>query len=112
MKGKMAIIGDGDGVLVFKSVGMDAYCAENPESAKHLLRGIAKEYQIIFITDVLAKQMEQTISEYAAMPYPILVSVPSMSGGNGYGYEVLRRESERALGINILYDEEKGNERK
>ncbi len=109
MKGKMAIIGNGDSVLVFKSAGMDAFCAEEKESARHLLKDLAKEYQVIFLTDVLAKDMEDTLSEYAAKTYPIILTLPSMNGSNGYGYEQLKKQSERALGIDILFQEKNDN---
>ena len=54
MKGKMAIIGDGEGALVFRSVGMDAYAAEDAAAAALLLRELAERYQVVFVTDVLA----------------------------------------------------------
>ena len=65
MKGRMAIIGDGDGALVFRSAGMDAYAAEDGADAKRLLRTLAKEYQVIFVTDVFAAEMEEEFSAYA-----------------------------------------------
>lgn len=110
MKGRMAIIGDGDGALVFRSAGMDAYAAEDGAEAKRLLVRLAKEYQVIFVTDVFAAQMEEEMSAYAAGPYPIVLSVPSVRGGNGYGGKLLRRQSERALGMDILpREQEKTN---
>ena len=54
MKGKMAIIGDGDGTLVFRSAGMDAFAASSAAEAKKLLSSLAESYQVIFITDVVA----------------------------------------------------------
>ena len=38
MKGRMAIIGDGDGALVFRAAGMDAFRAESGAEAKELLK--------------------------------------------------------------------------
>ena len=91
MKGKMAIIGDGEGALVFRSVGMDAYAAEDAAAAARLIRELAERYQVIFVTDVLAAQMEEVI----------IVPIPSVQGGNGYGAQLLRSYSERALGMDI-----------
>lgn len=102
MNGKMAIIGDGDGALVFRSAGMDAYAASDTAEAKRLLVRLAKEYQVIFVTDFFAAQMEECIAAYASEAYPIIMSVPSVRGGNGYGEKMLRRQSERALGMDIL----------
>ena len=99
MKGRMAIIGDGDGALVFRSAGMDAYAAEDGADAKRLLRTLAKEYQVIFVTDVFAAEMEEEIAAYAGQAYPIVTTIPSVRGGNGYGAEMLKKQSERALGM-------------
>ncbi len=108
MKGKMAIIGDGDSVLVFKAVGIDAYGTESGEEARRILTKLAKEYQIIFVTDKLAKELKETADSFSSSAYPIILTLPSMSGSSGYGYEVLKREMERALGIDILFKDGDG----
>ncbi len=102
MKGKMAIIGDGDSVLAFKAGGVEAYGVDHVEKARDLLKKLAKEYSVIFITDVLAKDMDDVIRRYLNAPYPIIIPVPSGAGSNGYGEICLRRETERALGVDIL----------
>lgn len=105
MKGKMAIIGDGDGALVFSSAGVDAFAASDGAEAARLLARLAKEYQIIFITDVFAAQMETEIAAYSDTAYPVILSVPSVRGGNGFGAETLRKYSERALGMDVTRTE-------
>ncbi len=107
MKGRMAIIGDGDGVFVFRAAGMDAYRADGGADAVAVLHKIAQEYQVIFVTDALAAQMGEAMAAYDGAAYPIVLPVPSARGGEGYGAEQLRRYSERALGMDILPREEK-----
>ena len=102
MKGKMAIIADGDGALVFRAAGIDAFRAENAAQARPLLQKLAAEYRVIFVTDTLAAQMEEAITAYDGAAYPIVLCVPSAQGEGGYGGERLRRYSERALGMDIL----------
>ena len=103
MKGKIAIIGDGDSVLAFKAGGMEAFRVENADMARSTLKRIAKEYQIIYITDALAKDIDETIKHYISEPYPIIISIPSQDGSNGYGMECIRHEMERSLGVDILF---------
>lgn len=103
MLGKMAVIGDGDSVLAFKAGGIDAYGSENADMARSILKQIAKNYQIIFITDTLAKEIDDTIKNYVDSPYPIILPVPSKAGSNGYGMEGLKKEMERSLGVDILF---------
>jgi V/A-type H+-transporting ATPase subunit F len=103
MKGKMAIIGDGDGVIAFTAGGIDAYPVTSPEKAGETLKKLAKEYSIIFITDVLAEKIDEIISRYVSVPYPIIIPVPSKSGSNGYGMQTLKTAMDKALGVDILF---------
>lgn len=104
MKGRMAIIGDGDSVLAFKAGGVDAYSAVNAEEAHKILNKLAKSYQIIFITDDLCRPLDEVIKKYITMPYPIILSVPSRFGSNGYGTEQLKSAMDKALGVDILFN--------
>ena len=108
MKGKMAMIGDGDSVLVFKAVGIDAYAVSGAEEARGLLASLADTHEMIFVTDTLARDMSDVISRYNSSAYPIIIPVPSENGSNGHGYEILRKQTEKALGVDILFNGGKG----
>jgi len=103
MKGKIAIIGNDDSVLAFKAGGVDSFSASHPEFARDLLKKLAKEYQIIFITDTIAKEIDDLIARYLNMPYPIILTVPSKEGSNGYGMKGIKKSMEKALGVDILF---------
>ncbi len=104
MQGKMAIIGDGDSILAFKSVGIEAFSVVNHEEAEKLIKTLAKDYKIIFITERLAKESDETIKKYAETPYPIILPVPDKKGSDGYGMENLKRAMDKALGVDILFN--------
>ncbi len=103
MQGKMAVIGDGDSILAFKAGGVDAYGTENSDMARATLKRIAKNYQIIFITDTIAAELDDTIKNYSSEPYPVIIPIPSKNGSNGYGMDRLKKEMERSLGVDILF---------
>lgn len=105
MKGKMAIIGDGDSVLAFTACGVKAFSVDSVENAENLIKKLAKEYQIIFITDVIAKQIDEVIKRYTSATFPIILPLPSKDGSNGYGMEGVKRAMEKALGVDILFNE-------
>lgn len=102
MKGKTAIIGDGESILVFKAVGVEPFSVSSAEEAEKTLSKIAKDYKIIFITDDFAVEIDDKIRKYTAQSYPVIVSVPSKAGSNGYGEKNLTDAMEKALGINIF----------
>lgn len=102
MKGKTAIIGDGESILVFKAVGVEPFSVKSAAEAENVLTEAAKTYKIIFITDDFAREIDDKIKKYTDKSYPIIVSVPSKAGSNGYGEKNLIDAMEKALGINIF----------
>ena len=100
---KMAVIGSGDGILVFKAAGVDAFPVEDDKKAREVLRAIAKDYAVIFLAEDLAEKLGDFLKRFNEAPYPAILSVPSGGEGGGFGMEELRRASERALGADILF---------
>ena len=96
MLGKTAIVGDGDSITVFKAAGVDAF------PAREVIRRIAKDYKIIFLTEEFARPLADFLKRFDEAPYPVILSVPSKNGSTGYGAEMLKEATERALGVNIL----------
>lgn len=106
MTGKMAIVGDGDSIMVFKAAGVATFPAENEKKARDTLRRIAKEYQIIFLTEELARPLSEFLKRFDEEPYPVVLSIPSKNGSSGHGEELLKSAMERALGVDILFNRE------
>lgn len=102
MTGKMAIVGGGDGIMVFKAAGVANFPAADEKQARDILRKIAKEYQIIFLTEDLARPLTEFLKRFDEEPYPVVVSIPS-GNSEGYGMEVLKNAMDRALGVDILF---------
>lgn len=106
MTGKTAIVGGDDGITVFKAAGVATFPASDEKKAREVLRKIAKEYQIIFITEDLARNMTEFLKRFDEEPYPVVVSIPASGGSTGYGIEVLKNAMERALGVDILFNKD------
>lgn len=105
MQDKIAIIGDGESITVFKAAGVAAFPAENEQNARDIIRKIAKEYKIIFLTEELARPLSAFLKRFDEEPYPVILSIPSKNGTMGYGAEMLKSAMERALGVDILYND-------
>ena len=104
MNGKIAIVGDGDSITVFKAAGVATFPAETEAKAREVLRKIAREYKIIFLTEELARPLTEFLKRFDEEVYPVVLSIPSRSGSTGYGAEVLKSAMERALGVDILFN--------
>ena len=98
------MVGDGDSITVFKAAGVATFAAENEVKAKEILRKVAREYKIIFLTEELARPLSAFLKRFDEEPYPVVLSVPSGKGSTGYGEEVLKSAMERALGVDILFN--------
>ena len=107
MKGKIAVIGDSDCTLIFRSIGAETYLVKNKNECEELLKKIKNDYKIIFITDNYTSQMEETILELNSDVYPIILTIPNKDGSNGYGIQEIKREMEKSLGIDILFNQDK-----
>ena len=106
MKGKMAIVGDGDSIMVFKAAGVATFPAEDEKKARETLRKVAKDYQIIFLAENLARPLAEFLKRFDESAYPVVLSIPAAGGSTGYGMEVLKGAMERALGVDILFHED------
>ncbi len=106
MIGKMAIVGDGDSITVFKAAGVATFPARDEKEAREKLRKAATEYKIIFLTEELARSLGSFLKRFDEEPFPVVVTVPSKNGSTGYGKEILKSAMERALGVDILFRDE------
>ena len=103
MTGKTAIVGSGDGITVFKASGVATFPVYDEKKAREILRKIAKEYQVIFLTEELAKPLTEFLKRFDEEPYPVILTIPSGEGESGYGMQMLKNAMERALGVDILF---------
>ena len=104
MTGRCAIVGDGDSIMVFKAAGVDSFSAADGKSARDTLRKVAREYSVIFLTEELARELGDFLKRFDEQPYPVVLSIPSKTGSTGYGTELLQSAMERALGVDILFN--------
>lgn len=105
---KIGVIGDRSSVLGFKAVGLDVFPCSNKEEAKHILHRIAKEqYAIIYITELLCKDLTEDIDRYKDLRLPAIIPIPGIDGTHGIGIANLKKSVERAVGADILFSNEK-----
>jgi len=100
---KIGVIGDRDSVLLFKAVGLDVFFEDEGESANRTLHKLAREgYAIVFVTEKLFPACAETIAEYEGSAYPAIVPIPDNQGSRGVGEDALRKNVEKAVGMDIL----------
>jgi V/A-type H+-transporting ATPase subunit F len=101
--GKIAVLGDGDSVELFKAAGAEVFTADNEMNALQTLKRLVSEkYAIVFVTENIAVMLEKQIEELKSQPFPVVIPIPSASGTNGFGMAGISRDVEKAVGVDIF----------
>lgn len=102
---RVAVIGDKDSVLAFKAIGVEVYDAVDGEQARQLIKQLTEEeFAVIFITEPLCVAIPDVISKAKTQAYPVLLPIPTSSGSNGYGMDGIKKDIEKAIGSDILFN--------
>lgn len=101
---KIGVLGDRDSIYGFSSVGLSVFPAEEAAEAAKILKKIADEYAVIFITEKLAEELEPEIRKYRGRTVPAIIPIPGIAGNTGIGMKNVSRSVEQAVGSDILAD--------
>lgn len=105
MEKKIAIIGNKNTILGFKTIGVTAFPISDKNEGVEILQKIKEtdEYAIIFITEDWLDKLFAEINEiFASAPLPAIVGIPSQKGSTGAGLKNLSKIVEKAVGSDIL----------
>lgn len=105
-KEKIAVLGDKDLILAFKAIGMDVFSADTASDAQEQLKLLARNYSVIYITEDLAEMIEDDIEKYRTRAYPAIIPIPSSKGASGFGMAGIKKDVERAVGTDILFNQD------
>ena len=99
----VAIVGDKDSVLAFKAIGIEVFEVNNSEEARKTVDRLAtNNYGVIYITEQIACEIEETINRYMKSITPSIVLIPSSQGSLGIGKKKISDNVQKAIGMNIL----------
>ena len=102
---RIAVIGDWESVMGFRALGLETYPVISSEEAREKIRELAKgNCSVIYLTEQLAKDLEDVISHYKDEVQPAIILIPGREGSIGLGQSALKAAVERAVGTNILGD--------
>ncbi len=105
---KTAVIGDRTSVLGFQALGFEAYPVSEPKEARDLWPDImAKDYTIIMVTEEVYHEIEDLACECGNQFTPAVLIIPPAKGGEGLGFERIKKIVEKAIGIDIFSEEGK-----
>jgi V/A-type H+-transporting ATPase subunit F len=104
---KIAVIGDKDTVLAFKSLGVDIFpVVDEKEASLTITRLANNNYAVIFITEQLADKIPEKLDQYRNEVLPAITLIPSNRGSLGIGMKEVKKSVEKAIGVDILFERE------
>ena len=104
---KIAVVGDKDTVLAFKSLGVDIFPVLNDKEASFTITKLAKEnYAVIFVTEQVAKEIPEKIGQFRNQMLPAITLIPSRNYADDVVSEVVKKSVEKAIGADILFRKE------
>ncbi len=104
---KAAVMGDWDSIYGFSALGLDTFRieAEDPDdNARDLLKKLSQsQYEVIYITESLAKRIPDEIDRYRLQLSPAVILIPGISGNTGAGLDAVKKSVEQAVGSDIIF---------
>lgn len=103
----VAVMGDRDSIYGFAALGLDVYPVSDPvEGVKTLKKLVEGSYAAIYITELLASQLEDELQYFNQMPLPAIIPIPGLTGNTGMGIQMVKKSVERAVGSDIIFGNE------
>lgn len=101
-RNEIAVIGDKDSIMGFKSIGFDTYeISKNNENdiKQYVIAVLRKNYKIVYITEEYFLICEKDIDEFMRnKTYPIITVIPSTRGDKNITFDNIKKLVEKALG--------------
>lgn len=104
---KIALVGDRDSIIGFQLLGISIFPVTNKEETINILNELIKEkYATVFITEEIASQIFEKIEELQKISLISLTIIPNKLEKKDLGLKILRKNMEKAIGIDILFRKE------
>lgn len=99
----VAVVGGWTSVMGFRALGLDAHPAASAAEAAETVRALAESgCAVIYLTETLAKDMEDTLARYKDALRPAIILIPGREGSLGIGKANIQQAIQRAIGADIL----------
>lgn len=101
---KIGVIGDYDSIYGFAALGLHTFPVTDPEEASRLVRRLAENgYGILYLTEELASEIQETVDHYKEKLSPAIILIPGIHGNTGEGIRGVHASVEKAVGSDILF---------
>ena len=103
---KIGVMGDHDSIYGFAARGFDIFPVSGDEARRKLRELAESDYAVIYITEKLAKEIQEQLDRYRDQLLPAIIQIPGVSGNTGEGVRDVHLSVEKAVGSDILFGNE------
>lgn len=105
---RIGAVGEEDAILAFKAIGAIAIPAVTAEAVTAALFALSQDkVPVIFITEQAARIAPEALARYETTPDVAIIPIPGIMGTDGYGEARVRENVIKAIGADILMNQEK-----
>lgn len=91
----------------FNAVGFEVFMTSTQQETRDTMQQLCRgDYGIIFITEQAYAQVPEIIDAYKEQPIPAIIPIPGKDGSLGIGIQNVKKNVERAVGADILFNED------
>lgn len=108
---KIAVLGDRDSIYGYAALGLDTYPVSEREEAAKVLKNLAdQQYAVIYITEKWQALLQAEIDRFVTKHLPAIIPIPGVSGNTGKGMYNVKKSVERAVGSDIIFNNDNEKE--
>lgn len=99
----VAAIGTNESIAIYNSVGFKTFFSTDYHLIDKKIFEFYKEgCKVIFVTEEVYMNISETLEKYAYNTYPIILPLPLDNVNSGLGMNMIRKNVEKAIGIDIF----------
>jgi V/A-type H+-transporting ATPase subunit F len=103
---KMAVVGEEEAVLGFRSLGADIFTLSGPKESEKIMAALKRgRYGVVFLTERAAKTFPELVDAFEDQPLPAVAIIPGIDGSTGLARIRMKKIVEKAVGADILFQE-------
>ncbi len=108
MPAKVAVIGEEEFILPFKTSGLSVFTAQRGEYQKLVRRLTREGYGVVFFEEELMGELSDILEEVKRSPLPCLIPIPRFQekGKKRLAMTRLKEIIRKAVGVDIFLEEE------
>lgn len=100
---EIACLGENEDIIIFNGIGITPFVISDYRLIEEKIEELAQAgTKVIIVSDIFEASIQETLEKYQDQSYPIIILLPLSGFETGQGLEKIRKDVERAIGINIF----------